>query len=138
MLGEGPGARPTPSASGFRVLLVEDNPHVVEMYSYVLKKLAADELRGKVPMEVHFAPDGHGALKQLQGPSFHLVVTDLYMPVMDGFVLVQRMKADPRLARHPVSSPSAEAGADAQAAGQSEAWMSTLRSRSSSPRSSRR
>jgi len=42
---------------GFRVLLVEDNPHIVEMYSYVLKKLAAGDLKGKVPLEVQFAVD---------------------------------------------------------------------------------
>lgn len=101
MLGEGKAGRAAPTVSGYRVLLVEDNPHVVEMYSYVLKKLAAEEL-GRVPMQVHFAQDGHGALAQLQGPAFHLVVTDLYMPVLDGFVLVQRMKADPRLRSVPV------------------------------------
>jgi hypothetical protein len=40
-----------PHAAGARrrckVLLVEDNPLVVEMYSYVLKKLAIGELRGR-------------------------------------------------------------------------------------------
>jgi len=112
MLGEGPG-RPTPSVSGYRVLLVEDNPHVVEMYSYVLKKLAADDLGGRVPMEVHFAQDGHRALAQLQGPPFHLVVTDLYMPVLDGFQLVERMKADPRLRAVPVVAISG-GGTEAQ------------------------
>ena len=87
---------------GFRVLLVEDNPLVVEMYSYVLKKLAAAELKGKVPMEVHFAADGHAALQALGEDAFHLVLTDLYMPVMDGFALVQKMKQDPRLRGIPV------------------------------------
>jgi len=87
---------------GYRVLLVEDNPLVVEMYSYVLKKLAAAELRGKVPLEVHFAANGHAALQALGEDRFHLVLTDLYMPVMDGFVLVQKMKSDPRLSDIPV------------------------------------
>lgn len=87
---------------GYRVLLVEDNPLVVEMYSYVLKKLATAELRGKVPMEVHFAADGHTALQALAQASFHLVLTDLYMPVLDGFALVQKMKTDPRLRDIPV------------------------------------
>ena len=87
---------------GFKVLLVEDNPLVVEMYSYVLKKLATAELRGKVPMEVHFAADGHAALQALAEGGFHLVLTDLYMPVMDGFVLVQKMKSDPKLRDIPV------------------------------------
>ena len=68
-----------------KVLIVEDNPHIVEMYSYVLKKLAANDLKGKVPLEVHFAADGHAALRALAEGGFHLVLTDLYMPVMDGF-----------------------------------------------------
>ncbi|MGO9829245.1 MAG: TIGR02266 family protein [Myxococcaceae bacterium] len=113
MLGEGLPQRTLPVASGYRVLLVEDNPHVVEMYSYVLKKLAAEELGGRVPMEVHFAKDGHGALVQLEGRPFHLVVTDLYMPVLDGFQLVQRMKADPRLRAVPVVAISG-GGTEAQ------------------------
>ncbi len=91
---------------GFRVLLVEDNPRVVEMYSYVLKKLATAELRGTVPMEVHFAADGHAALQALADGPFHLVLTDLYMPVMDGFALLQKMKADPRLRDIPVMAIS--------------------------------
>ena len=87
---------------GYKVLLVEDNPMVVDLYSYVLKKLAAEELRGRVPMEVHFASDGHAALASLGQGGFHLVLTDLYMPVLDGFALVQRMKSDPRLRHIPV------------------------------------
>jgi len=106
-----PGVPPGPS--GYRVLLVEDNPHVVEMYSYVLKRLAAEDLGGRVPMEVHFAQDGHGALTQLGLRAFDLVVTDLYMPVLDGFQLVQRMKTDPRLRTVPVVAISG-GGTEAQ------------------------
>jgi len=104
---------------GFRVLLVEDNPMVVEMYSYVLKKLAASELRGKVPLEVHFASDGHAALQSLASTPFHLVLTDLYMPVMDGFVLVQKMKADPRMRDIPVVAISG-GGREAESRARSE------------------
>lgn len=105
-----------PSATppeGFRVLIVEDNPHIIEMYSYVLKKLAAQELQGKVPFEVHFAPDGHHALKLLRETRFNLVMTDLYMPVMDGFALVERIRAEEALRQIPVIVISA-GGKDAQ------------------------
>jgi len=104
---------------GFRVLLVEDNPMVVEMYSYVLKKLATAELRGRVPLEVHFASDGHAALESLASAPFHLVLTDLYMPVMDGFVLVQKMKADPRMRDIPVVAISG-GGREAETRARSE------------------
>lgn len=98
---------------GYRVLIVEDNPHIIEMYSYVLKKLATTELGGKVPLEVHFSPDGHGALKLLLEGKFNLVMTDLYMPVMDGFQLVEKIRQDERLKAIPVIAISA-GGKDAQ------------------------
>ena len=100
-------------ADGYRVLIVEDNPHIIEMYSYVLKKLASQDLKGKVPFEVHFAPDGHGALKLLNEGKFNLVMTDLYMPVMDGFQLVEKIRQEERLKAIPVIAISA-GGKDAQ------------------------
>jgi uncharacterized protein (TIGR02266 family) len=100
-------------SEGFKVLIVEDNPHIVEMYSYVLKKLATTDLKGKVPLEVHFAADGHAALTELQQGRFSLVMTDLYMPVMDGFQLVEKIRAEPTLKEIPVVAISA-GGKDAQ------------------------
>lgn len=98
---------------GFRILLVEDNPHIVEMYSYVLKKLAAGDLKGKVPLEVSLASDGHQALKLLLEGTYHLVMTDLYMPVMDGFALVERVRQEDNLKNIPIIVISA-GGKDAQ------------------------
>lgn len=98
---------------GFRVLIVEDNPHIIEMYSYVLKKLATGTLGGKVPLEVHFAPDGHSALTQLKEGKFNLVMTDLYMPVMDGFALVEKIRQEDALKSIPVIAISA-GGKEAQ------------------------
>jgi CheY-like chemotaxis protein len=83
------------------------------MYSYVLKKLATNDLKGKVPLEVHFAADGHVALTELQQGRFSLVMTDLYMPVMDGFQLVEKIRSEPALKSIPVVAISA-GGKDAQ------------------------
>ncbi|HVE85984.1 MAG TPA: response regulator [Myxococcales bacterium] len=98
---------------GFRVLIVEDNPHIIEMYSYVLKKLQTGELQGRVPLDVESAPDGFAALKLLQEGRYHLVMTDLYMPVMDGFALVEKIRADPTTRSIPVIAISA-GGREAQ------------------------
>lgn len=106
-------AEPAVPLEGYRVLIVEDNPHIVEMYSYVLRKMAAQELEGKVPLEVHFAPDGHQALRLLRESRFSLVMTDLYMPVLDGFALVERIRRDELLKGLPVIAISA-GGADAR------------------------
>ncbi len=106
-VGSGPGADPV------RVLIVEDNPHIFEMYSYVLKKLAANELHGQGHLEVEFAEDGHRAFLMLLESPFHLVMTDLYMPVMDGFELIRRIRAEERLKGMPVVAISA-GGQDAR------------------------
>ncbi|HEY8209729.1 MAG TPA: response regulator, partial [Myxococcaceae bacterium] len=71
------------------------------------------ELAGKVPLEVQFAPDGFAAFKMLQETRFHLVMTDLYMPVMDGFALVEKIRAEPSLRSIPVIAISA-GGKEAQ------------------------
>jgi CheY-like chemotaxis protein len=102
-----------PPPAGYRVLIVEDNPHIVEMYSYVLKKLASNDLKGAVPLEVHFAADGHAALSMLRESLFQLVMTDLYMPVMDGFQLIERMRGEEPLKLIPVVAISA-GGQDAR------------------------
>ncbi len=106
------GVSPDASAA-IRVLIVEDNPHIVEMYSYVLKKLAANDLKGNTPLEVHFAADGHGALAQLSERPFALVMTDLYMPVMDGFQLIERIRLQDATKAVPVVAISA-GGEDAK------------------------
>ena len=96
----------------YRVLVVEDNPHVVEMYEYALKKLRKDE--GAVRVAVEYAAEGHQALCRLaEPPKPDLVMLDLYMPVMDGFTLVERMRQDPSLADLPVLVISA-GGPDAR------------------------
>ena len=51
---------------------------------------------------VRIATDGVEALAQLRGELVDLVITDVQMPRMDGFVLLETMKKDPRLARLPV------------------------------------
>jgi uncharacterized protein (TIGR02266 family) len=95
----------------YRVLVVEDNPHVVEMYEYALRKLRASD---GTDLAVEYAPNGHEALHRLgEKPRVDLVMTDLYMPVMDGFTLVERMRGDPGLVGVPILVISA-GGADAR------------------------
>ncbi|ABS28528.1 TIGR02266 family protein [Anaeromyxobacter sp. Fw109-5] len=97
----------------YRVLVVEDNARVVEMYQYALRKLRSEGENG-VDVAVEYAPNGHEALARLvEPPPIDLVMADLYMPVMDGFALVERMRADPALAGTPIVIISA-GGPDAR------------------------
>src|SRR5512138_1826065 len=101
----------------YRVLVVEDNPHVIEMYEYALRKLRAAD--GSIEIAVEYGANGHEALLRLKRqPRVDLVMADLYMPVMDGFTLVERMKADPALLEIPTLVISA-GGPDARARAES-------------------
>ncbi len=86
----------------YRVLIVEDNPHIFEMYGYVLKKLGVETLKKHRGLEVHYAADGYAAWALLEKFSFDLVLTDLYMPVLDGFQLLDKVRATERTAAIPV------------------------------------
>jgi uncharacterized protein (TIGR02266 family) len=109
----GAGGAPEPDARErpFQILVVEDNHHVIEMYEYALRKLRT--AAGAVKVAVRFAGNGHEALAALAEGPVDLVMADLYMPVMDGFTLVERLRADPGLAGLPIMVISA-GGADAR------------------------
>ena len=89
--------------NGMRVLLVEDNP--------INQQLAVElmECRG---IKVMVANNGQEALDQLAlvAPNhYHIVLTDLQMPVMDGFETSRRLRADPRYFSLPLVAMTAHA-----------------------------
>ena len=65
---------------------------------------------GRIPgMTVVEADNGLDALRMISQQVFHLVVTDINMPVMDGLKLVRQLRRDPRHARVPIIIVSTEA-----------------------------
>jgi PAS domain S-box-containing protein len=89
----GSGPQVVPSAdllAGRRVLLVEDNS--------VNRLIAREMLRGW-GMDVIEAVDGEDALRRFSAERPHLVLMDLHMPRMNGFVATRelRKRADARL-----------------------------------------
>lgn len=87
-----------------QVLLIDDDRSVLEMVEEALKSHG---------MVVHPFNDGRralGLLEQASGPAFDLVVSDINMDGMDGFDVVQRVKAaKPHL---PVVLMTAESSVD--------------------------
>ena len=84
-----------------RVLVVDDSSVNRAVLKAMLKKL------GIVDIEV--AVDGRAALDKLEeDPSFDIVLSDMWMPVMDGAELVKRIRADERLAHLNVCSITAD------------------------------
>ncbi len=98
-----------------RILLVDDSAIAREAEAAMLTALGHD---------VDEARDGEDGWRKLQGASYHALMTDVQMPLLDGIGLTKRVRASPRFARLPItimSSLSApeekrrgvDAGADA-------------------------
>ena len=97
-----PGADEMPR----RILVVDDSPVNRAVLKAMLKKLGITD--------VELAVDGRAALDVLEGDrSFDLVMSDMWMPVMDGAELVKRIRGDERLARLKVCSITADVEARA-------------------------
>jgi CheY-like chemotaxis protein len=84
------------------VLLVEDHVDSRHMYAEFLR----------LQFDVLEAGDGMGALETMQSAPPDVVVTDLALPRMDGYELMERMKADERLRHVPVIALSGFSGAE--------------------------
>lgn len=67
-----------------RILVVDDEEHMLTLFESVL---------GKEGYRVSCAVSAEEALQQLQTNEFDLVISDLLLPDMDGFALLQQIKA---------------------------------------------
>jgi signal transduction histidine kinase len=90
-----------------RILLAEDN---ADMRGYV-KRLLGDRYH------VEVVGDGEAALAEIRRNPPDLVLTDVMMPRLDGFQLLQALRGDPTLSTIPVILLSARAGEDARIEG---------------------
>ena len=87
------------------ILLVEDNPDDLELALLALKE-------HQLANHIHVARDGAEALDFLFGSTQHaghnghrgpkVILLDLKLPKVDGFEVLQRIKADPRTRHIPV------------------------------------
>lgn len=89
---------PEPS---FRILLVEDNSLVAQMYAAALRRLSdTDKIAG---LGVEVCNDGASAWDRLiRKPAIDLLITDVFMPVLSGVDLIERLRAEPALEHLPV------------------------------------
>lgn len=72
-----------------RVLIAEDEPPIVVSLEFLLKQAGYD---------VHVATDGEQTLSALRSIRPDLVLLDLMLPLVDGFEICARLRADPDLA----------------------------------------
>ena len=94
---------PSPAAAVPRVLLVDDAKINLLVLKALVKKVGS--------FEIETAADGREALERLRrtdAPAFDAVLTDMWMPELDGEGLVKAIRADARLTALPVHVVTAD------------------------------
>ena len=86
--------------STWQVMVVDDEPDNLEVVAETLEYKGA---------QVKTAPNGQVALEILKDFPANLILTDLSMPVMDGWVMRTHVKNDPKLSNIPLIALSAHA-----------------------------
>ena len=66
-----------------RLLIVDDDPQILNMLGDILAESGYN---------LTFSADGEEALKKLEEGEFHLVISDVRMPGIDGFELLKTIK----------------------------------------------
>jgi CheY-like chemotaxis protein len=100
------------------VLVADDEPAIRELCSACL------QLSDIAVIE---APDGRQALDQAMSLAPDLLITDVSMPVMDGFLLATALRADARTARIPIIFLSGETSDESEAHGMSLGALAYLK-----------
>lgn len=91
---------PFPNFAGSKVLVVEDNP---------MNQLVATQFLNKLGISSQLAQNGLEALEKIHNETFDLVLMDLHMPVMDGFVATEKIKENPKIKQIPIIALTAAA-----------------------------
>jgi CheY-like chemotaxis protein len=86
-----------------RILIIEDDAACRELFRYLLHRAGFD---------VTTAADGAEGLRVAAAEKLELVLCDLWLPVLNGFEVVRRLKARPETASMPVVALTANAMAD--------------------------
>ncbi len=83
----------TPERSSYRILVVDDEPHIRQILKFTLEK---------AEYQVFTAADGREALEKMGETAPNLVLLDVMMPKMDGFEVCRKMREDFVMSQIPV------------------------------------
>jgi DNA-binding response OmpR family regulator len=84
---------PVPAILPLKILLVEDDEGVADMYKLKL------ELEG---YQVSIAPDGEEGLRQARDDKPHMIFLDIRLPRMDGMSVLEHLRSDDHTRHIPV------------------------------------
>jgi two-component system cell cycle response regulator DivK len=76
-----------------RILVVEDNEQNLYLVSFILEKQG---------YEVFAAQDGREGIAMAQSLKPDLILLDIQLPVMNGYVVAKHLRANPALAQVPI------------------------------------
>ncbi len=76
-----------------KILLVEDDPFLIDIYTTKLKE---------VGFSVEVATDGEEGVKKAKELSLDLIVLDIVLPQIDGWEILKKIKAHAPLKNTPV------------------------------------
>ena len=104
---------PIPNSQSPKILIVEDNPDLRDYLRLILEEkyhvvtaengqVALEILEGKLPADTPSIPNS-------QFPTPSLILSDIMMPVMDGYQLLEKLKSDDRYRHIPVVMLTARA-----------------------------
>ncbi len=90
---------------GKHILIVDDESSQLALSKELIKSTG---------MKCQTASNGEEALDKLKNQDFHLVLTDIQMPKMDGFEFMRALKNDPGISDIPVIAISGRTNVDAE------------------------
>ncbi len=85
-----------------KILVVDDEPDLLKVVTFRLKKLGYDIIE---------ATDGQKAIALIWEHRPHLILLDLRLPIIDGWEVCRRVKADDQLKDIPIILLTASCGA---------------------------
>jgi threonine synthase len=80
--------------SNKQIVVIEDNEEAARLMSRILE--------ARKDCEVHMAHNGEAGIKLIQRVHPDIIITDLMMPGVDGFQLINMVRADPLLVATPI------------------------------------
>jgi PAS domain S-box-containing protein len=81
-----------------RILIVDDVKD---------NRLLLNDLLGPIGFDLAEAENGHEALRMIQAKRYDLILSDVIMPFMSGYELVEAIRSDPKIAATPIFAISA-------------------------------
>jgi CheY-like chemotaxis protein len=91
----------------FRLLIVEDNPVIRDLFMLGIARLNEELAPRDLHLEVLQAEDGATAWEQIIKGGIDLLVSDLYIPVLNGLDLIHRVRNNPATATMKILAISA-------------------------------